>query len=294
MKVLLLDIDSKIPNLALMKLSAWHKKRGDDVELNFQFGQYDKVYASCVFRKNKIKCLQLPYKDIEIGGVGYDLLKVLPKTVEGLGPDYDLYPDIDYSLGYTYRGCPRKCPFCIVPLLPKDNSHHSIYEFWNPGHQKLRLLNNNTFADPLWRETFQEIIKENLSLIEEGFDIRLLDEEKAHYLAKIKFVKQIHFAFDGIVDEQRVRRGIKILNGVGVKSRRLMFYVLCGFNTTLEEDKYRIDLLKSLGVDPFVMLYHKESKLLNEFARWNNRYYFGDLKFEDYLKHRRNSYLLKV
>jgi len=289
MKILLVDLDSKIPNLALMKISAYHKSIGD--EISFNSGQ--KAYLSCIFEKSKCRIdsfysLGIP---MQIGGVALDPKLVLPDRIEKMKPDYSLYPNYDYSLGYTYRACPRRCSFCVVPQMPQDQTHHSIYEFWDRNHKKIRLLNNNTFADPLWKETFSEIIENDLILIEEGFDIRLLDDEKAFWLSKVKFLKQIHFAFDNLVDEPVAKSGIALLKRHGIRPKRLMFYVLCGYNTDFEEDVYRIKLLKSLGVDPFVMLYHKRSVLLNEFARWVNRFYFR-LSFQEFLRFRNRHYLL--
>ena len=285
MKILLIDLDSKIPNLALMKISAYHQSKGD--EISFNTGE--KGYCSIIFQKSrkdiqKLLALKIP---IEFGGVGYDPQIKLCKEIESLKPDYSLYPNMDYSLGYTYRACPRRCPFCVVPKMSQDKTHHSIYEFWDPRHRKIRLLNNNTFADPLWKQTFEEIIDNDLMLIDDGFDIRLLDDEKAFCLSKVRFAKQIHFAFDNLSDELAVTSGIKLLEKYGVRAKRLMFYVLCGYNTTFEEDSYRVKLLKSLGVDPFIMLYHKSSVLLNEFARWVNRFYFK-VSFKQFLVYRKS------
>jgi len=289
MKILLINVDSKIPNLALMKISSYHKSMGD--EISFNSGQ--KAYLSCVFEKSKVKIesfysLGIP---MQIGGVGLDPQLVLPDRIEKMKPDYSLYPGCDYSLGYTYRGCPRKCPFCVVPKMPQDTTHHSIHEFWDRKHKNIRLLNNNTFADPLWKETFSEIIENDLILIEEGFDIRLLDDEKALWLSKVKFLKQIHFAFDNLVDEPAVRTGIALLKRHGIRPKRLMFYVLCGYNGSFEEDIYRVKLLNFLGVDPFIMLYDKKLPLLNEFARWVNRFYFR-VSFQEFLRFRNKHYLL--
>lgn len=288
MKVLLIDIDSKIPNLALMKLSAWHKAKGDKIIFNYWLEACDKQYASCIFSWNGKLLEQIPFPKIEVGGPGIDLQGSLPQEVDSMMPDYSLYPNSDYSLGYTYRGCPRRCPFCVVPKMPQDQSHHSIYEFWNRKHRKIRLLNNNTFADADWKKTFEELITEKLVLIEEGFDIRLLDDEMAFYLKRVKFEKQIHFAFDNMADEPAVKMGISILREAGIAPRKLMFYVLCGFNTSQEQDLYRVLLLRDLGVDPFVMIYRnheKPTRALKDFARWvNHKAIFKSVKFEDYKK----------
>ena len=142
MRILLIDIDSKIPNLALMKISAYHKQKGDDIYLNYPLCKPDTVYASCIFPDNYEKLKVLPFDNIEIGGTGSKSTKSLPDNIEHIMPDYSLYPNYDHAMGYTYRYCPRKCPFCVVPEYEKDLSHRSIYEFWN-GQKEIMIMNNN-------------------------------------------------------------------------------------------------------------------------------------------------------
>lgn len=269
MKVNLLNIDSKLPNLALMKLSAYHKSKGDEVFLDFPLMPCDTIYASCIYQKNADR---IPIQAIQ-GGVGVDPEISLPSSIERMKPDYSLYSKLDYSLGYTYRHCPRKCPWCVVWQMEinKDKTHHSIGEFHNPKFKKIMLLDNNLFADPQWKVTFEEIWDARLRVIEHGFDIRLVDEEKVEALAKTSFVGQIHFAFDQPEHEGFVRRGIQLLQDFGIPLIRCTFYVLCGYNTTPRQDIERVRILRGLGVLPFVMKYHNKSAGLNRFARLASR-----------------------
>ena len=162
-KILLIDLDhTKFPNLALMKLSAYHKAKGDSVSLNFALGYYDKVYASCVFPKNKKNLANYPFKNMEIGGSGIDLKKKLPKEIDSMQPDYSLY-NIDYGIGFITRGCIRNCPFCIVPqkegkLKPNRNPLQII----NPKSNKVKFLDNNFLAYSKHAEVLQLISSVNL------------------------------------------------------------------------------------------------------------------------------------
>ena len=128
MKVLLVDVDSKIPNLALMKVSTYYKSKGHEV--GFNVTDPDLVYASVIFKKNRhlVDGLRFLYPNalIDIGGSGFDLKKTLPKSIEECSPDYDLYPNSDRYLGFTTRGCIRSCPFCIVRR--KEGLFHRVYD----------------------------------------------------------------------------------------------------------------------------------------------------------------------
>ena len=278
-KIALYDIDSKIPNLVLMKLSAWHKKQGDDVELYFPLKSYDKVYASQIFTWSKPS-----YHYDVLGGSGTEKWNmILPDEIEHIMPDYSLYPNFDYAMGFTSRGCIRKCPFCIVNKkegLIKEWSE--IKEFWN-GQKELMLLDNNILSAPNWKKVFNFLIDKKITLIEHGLDIRLINKENANLISKIRFKKQIHFAFDNIRTEKQVKKNIDILKKVGVKPYKLMFYVLIGFDSTPEEDLYRVELLRDLGVDPFVMPFDKTNQYQKRFSRWvNHKAIFKSVKWVDY------------
>ncbi|GAJ17604.1 unnamed protein product, partial [marine sediment metagenome] len=163
MKVLLMDLDvikqrRPSPNLALMKLSAYHKAKGDEVFLNFPLQPPDIAYASCVFTWNAGRKTTVPNGAI-LGGSGIDLKAELLPEVEHIMPDYSLYPSIDSSMGFTSRGCIRNCPWCIVPVKEGQIKPWSrIYEFWDRRHRKITLLDNNLLAAPNWQQTMEDLL----------------------------------------------------------------------------------------------------------------------------------------
>jgi hypothetical protein len=298
MRVLLVDVDSKIPNLALMKISAWHKQQGD--ETGFDISNPDKVYISCIFPKNKGQAIGIskfyPDAEIDIGGSGVDLKKVLPVEIEMIKPDYDVYPST-YSQDYTSRGCPRKCPFCFVPEkegMIRTVKHPS--EFHDPRFDTCMIMDNNLFAAPAsWQwEVFKWFHNNNVKMLSpQGWDIRLLTEERAGFLKLVKHAGIIHFAWDNIKDEAAVLKGIALLKDRGFDLKRAVsFYVLCGFAIIngkpcqvqfSKDDLYRCQTLKDNGVQAFVMPYHKKDKQINALARWANRpWLYWSIPFEKY------------
>lgn len=289
MNILLIDIDSKIPNLALMKISAWHKAQGDRVGFDIQ--NPEKVYISCIFKKNAGQARGVstyyPDAEIDIGGSGISLSKTLPDAIEQIKPDYDLYPS-QYSQGYTTRGCIRKCAFCIVPEKEgKIREWQHPAEFHDPQFDTCMIMDNNLFAaSQEWQQgVFEWFIKNRIKMLSpQGWDIRLLTEERANYLKAIrKGEARLHFAWDNIADEKKVEHGIQILKGAGFNlNHDISFYVLAGFNTTFDQDVYRCNKLREWGVASFVMPYRK-NKQINALARWANRQYgYWKIPFEEY------------
>ena len=296
MKVLLIDADSKtgFPNLALMKLSAYYKQQDAEIELikgiptTRPLAHYDKIFISCIFFQNKTRVLDYASQldNPIIGGSGFDLELSLDCDIEHTRPDYSLY-DIDYSLGFTSRGCIRNCGFCIVPQkegMIRDNA--PIAEFLYPDHKKVILLDNNFQASPRWRENIRFIIEKDLKVnFNQGLDIRLMNQEFAEQLAQTKYYdwefkhRGLYFAFDDLRYEKAVWKGIDIIERVGIPLKHCLFYVLIGYNTTEEQDLYRIQALKERGVHPYVMPYNRyKSKL----TRWVNRLYYQFIPWEIY------------
>lgn len=283
MKILLIDLDSRkhFPNLALMKLSAWHKGRGDEVFLSTG-PDPDRVYVSCIFTKNAgtargIRTM-FPDTEVVIGGSGYSLKRRLTDEVEHLCPDYDLYPDMDFSMGFTSRGCIRKCPFCIVSEKEKwDPDHAELDEFLR--HDKLALLDNNLTASHRFGTIVQDIIDRGIRTnFNQGLDIRLIDEDKAKLLVECKAKdfdfkeRMLYFAWDSVATEKAVKRGIDLLLSAGIRGRYLTFYILMGFDSTLEQDVYRAEKLTEWGVTPYAQLFNNGgSKEVRKFARKVNR-----------------------
>ena len=288
MRILLVDVDSKIPNLALMKISAWHKQQGDNI--GFDTSNPDKVYISCIFTKNKEQAKGIstfyPDAEIDIGGSGIDLKKELPIEIESMKPDYDLYPST-YSQDYTSRGCIRKCGFCIVPEKEGQiKTWHHPSQFHDDRFDTCMIMDNNLFAAPQeWQDSIFEWFWENhIKMISpQGWDIRLLNWHRVEQLYDTKHIGMIHFAWDNPSDENAILRGIKLLDKAGFDlKRKVSFYILCGYNTTFEEDLYRCETLKNLGVQAFVMPY-KKTKEISALARWANRpWLYWSINFKDY------------
>lgn len=292
MRVGIKQVDGKWPNLALMKLAAHHKRRGDDVEwFNPLFGKYNAVYASKVFGFTP-DYLYLPPDAIR-GGTGYDLKSSLPPEVEACFPDYSIYPNLDYALGFTTRGCIRRCPFCVVPAKEgRLRVVGDLYSFWRPetGFRKVRLLDNNLTAAP-W-EHFERVLMqliEHKLLVDfsQGLDARLITDDHARLLAKVRLWKQIRVAWDRMEDEAEVRRGIEVLKR-HVPAWKIMCYVLIGFDTAPEEDLHRVEVLRGLSVDPFVMSYDKRDPYQAAFARWvNHKAVFNTVSWAEYARLKR-------
>lgn len=265
MKVSLLT-DCPRHNLALMKISTYHKKAGDEVMLNMPLWKTDYQYASWIF-DDGARC-----RADWTGGPGVDPKIELPSYIEKLKPDYTLF-NLKHSLGYTFRACLRKCPFCKVPLMRQDRSHHSIWEFHNKRFDTIELLNNNTFYDPLWEETFEEIHEAKLRIWDNnGNDLRLLDDHKAWWVKRLRWKNQPKFAWDRMQDEKKIIEGLKLLQKYKI---RAMVYVLMGFNTTEQENIYRCQRIWDYGCDPFPMLYEPTPQLRAFRRMIYLRYYRG-------------------
>lgn len=292
MKIKLIDVDSIIPNLALMKISSYSKKEGH--EIGFNIIDPDVVYVSIVFKKNKWKGKGIkkmfPDCDVKIGGSGYSY-DILPYEVEHCMPDYNLY-NIDYSMGFTTRGCIRKCSFCIVPQKEGDiKINANLNEFWNPNHKHIMLLDNNILAVPYhFKNIANQLFENNLTVdFNQGLDIRLINNENANILSKLRVKPSLRFAFDDLDYEDQVRNGIKILKENGINHSN--FYVLVGYNTTIEEDRKRLDILKELDQRVYVMRYEKcrGKRIYNDLASWANQpQFFIKYPFEKYCELRHN------
>lgn len=272
------QVDGKMPNLALMKLSAYLKAIGKDVYLQ-NVPDHTTAYASVIFTKNhsQVEFWLRAYPNILVGGSGWDLRALLPQEVENMKPDYSLY-GISYGLGFLSRGCIRKCPFCIVP--EKEGYLRqvtSIDGLLNPLSNFLVLLDNNLLALYNALAILSEIASRQLVInFNQGLDIRFVTPAIAHVLTRINYSdflrhnRTLYFAFDDISLERQVREGIGILFDVGIPPEHLCFYVLAGFgNQTPEDVLYRCNVLREYGIRPYVMRYRKLPEL-NAIARWAN------------------------
>jgi hypothetical protein len=285
------DVDSKIPNLALMKVAASEKERGNTVEAYSPLfkSQYDRVYASTIFNFSD-KSLLDPAQ-MEIGGSAWSLTKNLPPEIEACTPDYSFY-NYPHSIGFAMRGCRFRCGFCDVPKKegrPKASS--TIAELWTQRNSDfLMLLDNDFFGNPEWRERIAEIQKFDLRVnFSQGLNIRIITDEQAKALASVRFYnthatkKQVYFAWDRFQDERLIDAGIERVLAAGIKAWQMAFFVLVGFDTTPEQDMYRVMKLKKLGCDPYAMPFNKSDEYQKRFCRWvNHRPIFNSVKWEDY------------
>lgn len=286
MRVSLIDVDSKIPNLALMKISAYHKKKGDTVGLDLS--NPDKIYTSIVFKKNNGYSKNKPLIDIEnvFGGSGYDLSIKLPDEIEFIKPDYDLYPS-GYSQGFTSRGCVRDCYFCIVRYKEgKFIKHQHPKEFHDDRFDTIMIMDNNWLADREWFfETSNWIIDKGLKVIENGLDIRFIDEKIISQLQDLN-IKMWHFAFDFVELESIIKEKISLLKDCGVNVRsKVSVYVYCHDESMYNDALYRINILRDLGTNAFIMWNcdKRRSKKINDLIHWCNRkWLYWKIPFTEY------------
>jgi len=290
-KVAIYDVDSKIPNLALMKISAWHKQQGDEVEhyMPLLRDEYDRIYASKIF--NFSDDSMLSDERMIIGGTGWDMKKTLPDEIENMVPDYSIY-NYPHNIGFTMRGCRLKCSFCVVPEKEgKPYGVSTIEEIWTQRESKhIVLLDNDFFGNPAWNDRIEEIRELGLQVnFSQGLNIRNIKAEQAAAVASVKFSnmsgkkKQVHFAWDDPRHEKLIHKGIKTCIEAGLKPYQMAFYVLIGYHSTPEEDMHRVEVLRSYGCDPFVMPYNKEDPYQAKFTRWvNHKAIFKTVKWEDY------------
>jgi hypothetical protein len=289
-RVAIAQVDGKWPNLALAKIAAYHRARGDSVEWFSPLAHLDRrgcesVYASKVF-KDTVDDPYLPL-DTVCGGSGYSLDGRLLPEIERMKPDWSLWPTWPHDMGFSTRGCVRKCPFCIVP--EKEGPIRVVAEFGDltTYRKTMKLLDGNVTAAPI--EHFRHFCDAaTASRVEiefnQGLDARLLTDEHAAIIARSKFARYIHLAFDHVGDEAAVRHAIATMQSAGVPASRLMFFVLVGFDTTKEEDMYRIELLRSLGCYPFVMPFDRHDRYQRDLTRWCNKYQHRNVTWAEYRK----------
>ena len=291
MKVGLLDVDShRWPNLCLMKLSAYHKARGDTVEWWRPEGRYDLVYKSRVFTDMYSKdTITVTNADAVIrGGTGYGPGPNLPDAVEHSRPDYSIYPQFhDTAYGFLTRGCPRNCGFCIVSGKEGNRSIQTadLAEFWD-GQREVKLLDANLLACPDHESLLMQLAESRAYVdFSQGLDIRLTTADNIALLNRVR-TKAVHFAWDDPETDLTpyFRRFAEL---TAIKSdRRRRVYVLTNYGSTHEQDLYRVETLRGMGFDPYVMIYDRPSAppVTRQLQRWvnNKRIFYTVPRFEDY------------
>lgn len=289
MRIGLVDVDGhNFPNLALMKLSTYHKHLGDTVEWANSLEKFDKIYMAKVFTFTKDDTFAYQCEDIVRGGTGYDLTSKLSAEVEKMFPDYSLYDCENVAYGYLTRGCPRGCPFCIVAKKEGKKSYKvaDLKDFWN-GQKEIKLLDPNILACPDWKDLMQQLIDSKANVdFTQGLDIRLMTSEKAGLIRQCK-VKMLHFAWDNPNDLLTLEKLKEYCDAFGLTQRKKSVYVLTNYNSSHEQDLWRVNVLRELGYTPYVMIYDKFNapkitRLLQRYV--NNRYIFWSTTFKQYIE----------
>ena len=305
MKIGLIDLEKNgFPNIALMKISAWHKKQGDCVEWYEPLwsGHMDRVYISKVFSYTHDYEYFIDADEIIKGGSGYCISTVdgkevfdktkdveLPGEIEHIYPDYAIYGITDKAYGFMSRGCPRRCDFCHVEAKEGSVSKKvaDLDEFWN-GQKYIEIMDPNTLACCEWENILDQLIDSKAYVdFNQGVDARLLTPGKIEKIKQIK-IKNIHFAWDRYKDKDIVLPKLKMFKEMtGWNRDKVAVYVLCGYDSTMEENLERIEEIRKLNFQPYVMLYDKQhikrGDELRKLQRWvNAKQAFWKCSFEEY------------
>ena len=311
----------RFPNLACMKISAYHKNLGSDVKLITDYEDlngFEKIYLSKVFTDTIVPDWVLNIPNIEFGGTGFyfDKAPDLPDYIEHQMPDYHLYDEwvqkqidkgvkktelkeyTDYSIGFLTRGCFRKCKFCVNQKYDRVCPHSPLDEFYDPSRKKICLLDDNFLGCPNWKEMLLELKNTGKPFkFKQGLDERILTKEKCEILFSCKYDSDIYFAFDDIDDYKIIEEKLKLIKQYS--DRQCAFYVLCGFDKRnlydmdfwkkdIEDTFKRIELLMNYKMIPYIMRFNKYEEspyrgMYINLARWCNQpSFFKKKSFKDF------------
>ncbi|UDQ96846.1 radical SAM protein [Lentisphaerota bacterium WC36G] len=284
--ICLVDVDSKIPNLALMKISAFHKLKGNTVKwFEPLFDKPSKIYQSKVFTFTK----DVDYvADCEIvkGGTGYDFSKKLPPIIESMTPDYSIYDHSDYAIGFLTRGCPNKCSWCVVPK--KEGDVHEVAEIERIAgdFKQVVLLDNNVLASEFGIKQIEKIATMPIKIdFNQGLDARLIDDSIAKLLAACKWIRYIRLACDTVAQMPAVEKAVKLLRKYK-NNVQIFVYVLV---KNIADALKRVEFLRKLNVNPFAQPFRDfenniaPNQLQKDFARWvNHKAIFKSVPWHEY------------
>ena len=261
----LYNLEPKIFNTAMMQVSYYHKQQGDYVELyNHINNGYDIAYAFSLF---DFTDKSMVTDKMICGGTGFDIESRLPKEIEECDLDYSIFLNCKTSYIWFSRGCIRNCPWCVVKR--KEGYIKTVEpKNLNPKGQYITVMDNNFFGNPDWENSIKWLQDKGRKVDFQGIDVRILDKSMADSLNSLKHYKQIKFAWDDPKDDfgPILEKLVK-----WIKPYKLMCYVLIGFNSTPEEDSYRVETLRKYKIDPFVMPFVKKDYYQRHYTRYVDR-----------------------
>ena len=280
MRIGLIDIEPKIFNTAYMLMSSWHKQRGDSVEWwsPLTDRQFDHVYCSSLFDFTFTDKSQVPKRAI-CGGTGFDVTSRLSKAMEACEYDYSIYPNCETSFIWFSRGCDRNCPWCVVPQ--KEGRFHLVKrKQLNPKGKYITIMDNSFFSNPDWRDVIAWL--GNMPVDIQGIDVRLLTGEMCRALDGLRRWRKKQFKIAWDEGDKDLTSKLKFMLRF-IKPYKIMCYVLIGYYNSPDSDLYRVETLRKLGIDPFVMPYNKKDLYQRSFARWvNHKAIFKTVEWKDY------------
>jgi hypothetical protein len=287
MKIGLLDIDGQnFPNLALMKISAYHKSLGDQVEFATMFEHYDILYKSKIFTFSVDPEYCYNADEMYYGGTGYSLKSQLPEYIDSIMPDYSLY-DCKHAYGFLTRGCIRKCPWCFVPEKEGDIKPYSDIDDFIGDYKSAVLMDNNVLASDHGIRQIEKIIKKGIRVdFNQGLDARLIDDSIAQLLSKVKWIHPLRLACDNSAMKEPIQKAVELLRWHNCKPERYSVYTLI---KDIDESLERIRFLKGMALDPFAQVYRdykgefQATARHYDLERWvNMKACFKSSTFEDY------------
>ncbi len=294
--ICLLDVDGHngFPNYALMKIAAWHKAQGDNVSwFSPLFSKPDICYASKIFTFTR-DYPYFPQCELRKGGTGYDVKSRLPEEIDSMFPDYSIYPECDYAIGFLTRGCIRHCKWCVVPEKEgRISEHRTIIDLIRRDSRKLILMDNNFLAanDDFVKDQLKEIIRLNLSIdFNQALDARLVAPQSAELLAKVHWIRYIRFSCDTDSQIEPVETAVRLLREKGYCSHIFIYVLAIDFENAYSRVKRLLAIDEK--ITPFVMPYRTltnekydegNSRQVKRLARWCNKVWIRkSCEFEHY------------
>lgn len=232
-KIGLIDVDShNSPNYALMKISAYYKSLGHEVEWAAPlFGNsYDVVYKSKIFTFTPDDEFFYPCEVIK-GGTGYDIKSKLEQAIDDMTPDYSIYPEVDSKTAYGFltRGCPNKCAWCCVPIKEgKITPYRDVEDISEGGRRtNLILMDNNVLAGDFGLAQIEKIVKKRYRVdFNQALDARLVTDDIAQLLAKVRWISQIRFGCDTPKQIVECEKAMQLIDKYRKKPASYLMYTM--------------------------------------------------------------------